>query len=98
MVNAFFKMSLDSRGWQVGRSLLDCHKYMLENHVACDVTFLFPTQDDSSVSVPAHSYMLRCRSPVFEAMLSGNFKETGEDITITDIEPDVFKGILRYYL
>ncbi|KAL3858819.1 hypothetical protein ACJMK2_009071 [Sinanodonta woodiana] len=65
---------------------------MLENHVACDVTFFIGKQRQE---VTAHKYVLISRSSVFYAMLCGLLQETGP-INIPDIEPDVFKQLLRF--
>ncbi|KAL3858829.1 hypothetical protein ACJMK2_009081 [Sinanodonta woodiana] len=65
---------------------------MFENHVACDVTFFLGKQRQE---VTAHKYVLISRSSVFYAMLCGLLQETGP-INIPDIEPDVFKQLLRF--
>ena len=85
------------RGWQVGKTLSQSNAYMFDNEVACDIKFAVRTSDGATVSIPAHKYMLMSRSPVFEAMLCGpgEYREQGEDVIITDIEPDVFKAVLR---
>ncbi|KAL3858854.1 hypothetical protein ACJMK2_009104 [Sinanodonta woodiana] len=65
---------------------------MFENHVACDVKFFIGKQRQE---VTAHKYVLISRSSVFYAMLCGLLQETGPT-NIPDIEPDVFKQLLRF--
>ena len=88
-----------NRGWQSGKSQNQCHQYMLENQLATDVIIKFP-QSGSSLSLDkelaAHKYMLIRRSPVFEAMLTGNFKEGGQIVTMPDVEPGVFMELLKF--
>ena len=70
---------------------------MLENQIISDVIIKFPSGESGSVykELAAHKYMLVSRSPVFEAMLTGNFKEGGHTVTITDVEPDIFMNLLK---
>ena len=81
------------QGWQLGKSILQCNKYMLENKVCCDVKFVFTQVKPACVT--AHKFMLISRSPVFYEM----FKETkmggNEAIEITDICPEIFQEMLR---
>ena len=77
------------------KSLAECNTYMLENKIACDVKIICHTLGGGCVELQAHKYMLISRSPVFEAMLSGSYLESDDSIKITDIEPDVFKEVLR---
>ena len=86
------------RGWQTSRSQNECHQYMLENQIISDVIIKFPSSGESGSGykeLAAHKYMLVSRSPVFEAMLTGNFKEGGHTVTITDVEPDTFMNLLK---
>ena len=88
-----------NRGWQSGKSQNQCHQYMLDNQVATDVIIKFPQSGSSGSEdkeLAAHKYMLICRSPVFEAMLTGNFKEGGHTVTIPDVEPGVFMELLKF--
>ena len=88
--------------WQISRTQNECHQYMLVNQVACDIIIKFPpigTKAEAGFQtlynqLKAHKYMLICRSPVFEAMLVGNFSEDGE-VTITDIDSDIFMELLK---
>jgi hypothetical protein len=71
---------------------------MLENHVACDIVIDFPASgsgESGGRQVAAHKYMLISNSPVFEAMVSGSLKEGDQNISISDVEPDVFMELLK---
>jgi hypothetical protein len=70
---------------------------MLENKLACDIKVVFPGTTGCN-EIVAHKYMLMSRSPVFEAMLCGDYRETSSSIIITDIEPDSFMELLRYII
>ncbi|KAK2141943.1 hypothetical protein LSH36_1012g00027 [Paralvinella palmiformis] len=85
-------------GWQTGRSSGDCHKYMLDNQVACDVTIKFTSAPSGSIceELLAHKYMLICRSPILETIVNGSIQDNNSVITITDIRKDVFHEVLRY--
>ena len=53
-------------------------------------------QRDSQYVMPDNDGFSCCT--VFEAMFcgSGDYKETSEDVVITDIEPEVFREMIRY--
>ena len=87
--------------WQVGKSTLETHKYLLENQIRCDVTFSLTSEDNTTKTVGAHSFILTSRSPVFETMfserwsgLTGRSKE--HPVKIEDITYDAFFELLRY--
>ena len=87
--------------WQVGKSLLEINKYMLDKQIRCDVTFNLTSQDSTTKSIGAHSFILMSRSPVFDAMFSQRWSGfTGEGkqlpIRIEDISYDSFLELLRY--
>ena len=86
-----------NRGWQCGKSLKETNQFMLDNQIGCDVNFQVSAPDGSTMTIPAHKYMLVSRSPVFQAMLCGpgEYQETSGDVVITDVEPDIFKEMLR---
>ena len=53
----------------------------------------------SREEIKAHRLILAARSSTFEAMLyRGDFRETiaGEVIEVPDVEPDIFRAMLRY--
>ncbi|KAL5008437.1 hypothetical protein ScPMuIL_014018 [Solemya velum] len=79
--------------WQDGKTLRDCSRYMLENQIGCDVTFLVGQKGQE---IRAHKFILISRSPVFQAMLCGPLGEKQTPIPIPDIEPHSFGLILRY--
>ncbi|KAK3581228.1 hypothetical protein CHS0354_024772 [Potamilus streckersoni] len=78
--------------WQAQRDILSSNRYMFENHVACDVTFIIGKQRQE---MTVHKYVMISRSSVFHAMLCGPLLETGP-ISIPDIEPEVFEQLLRF--
>ena len=82
--------------WQVSRSVLECTRYMLDNQVDCDVTFLLLSPDGEQSRVSAHKFMLVSRSPVFFAMLNGPMAERDSEIRIPDISREAFWELLRY--
>ena len=83
--------------WQVGKSVLDCNRYMWEKKLATDICFEVGPSDSQIVKVPAHRYVLVSRSPVFEAMFYGALSNNSDkDFRITDVEPEAFKEALKY--
>ncbi|CAC5411604.1 BTBD3_6 [Mytilus coruscus] len=78
--------------WQIGKSLSDRMKYMLDNQLMCDVTF--HVGSDKS-PIKAHKYMLASASPVFYSMFEGPLSEKG-DVDIADITPEYFNMMLQY--
>ncbi|XP_067660674.1 BTB/POZ domain-containing protein 6-like [Haliotis asinina] len=78
--------------WQAGKTVTECNRRMLETEEFSDVTFLLGSQKHV---VRAHRYVLVSRSCVFNAMFCGPLAEKG-DITIPDIEADIFTQFLRY--
>ncbi|KAK2143642.1 hypothetical protein LSH36_824g01033 [Paralvinella palmiformis] len=83
-------------GWQAGKSPIQCHRYMLDNQISCDVAVRFSGSTDV---IGAHAYMLMCRSPVFESMFAGNLiRNPGSVISIDlpGVDPEAFKEVLRY--
>lgn len=87
--------STPGEDWQNHLSVLESNRFMLENQVDCDVTFVLLPPGGDSVSVGAHRYQLISRSPVFFAMLSGPLANKAEEIKITDISPATFWQLLR---
>ncbi|KAL5018974.1 hypothetical protein ScPMuIL_004696 [Solemya velum] len=79
--------------WQTGKTLTECTQYMLEHEIACDVTFLL---GETKEEVRAHKVFMISRSSVFSAMFCGPLAETQDLIPIPDIEPEVFRILLRY--
>lgn len=66
---------------------------MFQNQTLCDVQFHFI----GGQSVGAHIAILSAGSPVFAAMFQSTFLESHtRQVTITDIEVDVFKQLLVY--
>ncbi|XP_046340690.2 BTB/POZ domain-containing protein 6-like isoform X2 [Haliotis rufescens] len=78
--------------WQAGKSVTECNLRMLDTEDFSDVTFRVGSEKQM---VRAHRYVLVSRSCVFHAMFCGPLAET-EEVTIPDIEPDVFREFLRY--
>ncbi|XP_046547323.1 BTB/POZ domain-containing protein 6-like [Haliotis rubra] len=78
--------------WQARKTLTQCNLRMLETEDFSDVTFRVGSREQV---VRAHRYVLVSRSCVFHAMFCGLLAGKGE-VTITDIEADIFKEFLRY--
>ena len=87
----------DTRGWQVGKSLPQCLSHILENEIASDLVFVVSSEDPSKAPtrIAAHMFMMKARSPVFEAMCSGDYTESSNDVHIVDSEPESFREMLR---
>ena len=81
----------DIKDWQIGKSVLQRMKYMLDNQLMCDVTFHVGTD---KTPIQAHKYMLASSSPVFYSMFDGPVAEKG-NVIIPDIEPETFEIILK---
>ena len=84
--------SSDVDHWQCDKTLPQCMEYMLDNQVACDVTFIVGAERET---VHAHRFMLISRSPLFHAMLEGPLAEKGM-IELPDVEKETFEEFLRY--
>ncbi|XP_046547331.1 BTB/POZ domain-containing protein 6-like [Haliotis rubra] len=78
--------------WQARKTVTQCNLRMLETEDFSDVTFRVGSQQQVA---RAHRYVLVSRSCVFHAMFCGPLAEKGE-VTIPDIEADIFKEFLRY--
>ncbi|XP_048245032.1 BTB/POZ domain-containing protein 6-like isoform X6 [Haliotis rufescens] len=78
--------------WQAGKTVTECNLHMLNTEDLSDVTFRVGSEKQV---FRAHRYVLVSCSCVFHAMFCGPLAETGE-VTITDIEADIFKEFLRY--
>ena len=76
--------------WQIGKTLSDRLCHMLNNQLMCDVTFHVGS---TQTPIKSHKFMLASASPVFYRMLDGPTAEK-EDVSIPDIEADVFNDIL----
>ncbi|KAL5006992.1 hypothetical protein ScPMuIL_015798 [Solemya velum] len=87
------KGSATVQDWQDGKCSAECSRYMLEQQIGCDVTFLVGGKRQE---VRAHKFILISRSPVFEARFCGPLAETQAAIPIPDIEPETFQLLLRY--
>jgi len=74
-------------------------RYMLDNEISTDVCFMVGPPDGATVDIRAHKLILISRSPVFEAMFSSGMTQIRNreevKIRIEDINPDVFKELLR---
>lgn len=65
-----------------------------------DVHFVFSAHEDNknepNLKVAAHKTLLSALSPVFDAMFSGNWKES-TSVDIVDSSPDAFNDFLQYF-
>lgn len=80
--------------WRSGKNVTQCNRYMFENEINCDITFVVGTGEDKQ-HISAHKYMLICRSEVFEAMLFGLLHEHSNTIEIPDVSPFAFRKLLE---
>lgn len=89
-------------GWQTGRTVLDCNRYMLEHDVGADVCFEIGSTGGATtaVEIRAHRYVLTSRSEVFEALFKSGMTECRNEneakIRIEDIQPEIFRETLRF--
>lgn len=84
--------------WQLGKTLADCMRYMLDNEISTDVCFEVGQPGGETVKFHAHKYMLIARSPVFEAMFSSGMTECSGPVAkvrVEDIDTDIFKELLK---
>ena len=76
--------------WQIGKTLSDRLCHMLNNQLMCDMTL---SVGSTQTPIKSHKFMLASASPVFYSMFDGPMAEKG-DVSIPDIEADVFNDIL----
>ena len=65
------------RGWQYGKSIVECNRYMLDHQLSTDVSFEVGPPDGARSQIRAHKYVLISRSAVFESMLFGLQRQMG---------------------
>ena len=82
-------------GWQVGKTIVEVNRYILENQVRCDVTFDLPAGNDVTKTIGAHTLILTSRSPVFEAMFSEGRSPDDGSVKVEDVQYDVFNEFLK---
>jgi len=95
-------------GWQFGKTVAECNRYMLDNQLSTDVSFQVGPQDGARSLIRGHKYVLMSRSAVFETMLFSHQKQLEEqnqnrttaadgDVTIriADMDPGIFKEMLK---
>ncbi|XP_053373266.1 BTB/POZ domain-containing protein 6-like [Mercenaria mercenaria] len=80
--------------WQTERSFEQTNWHMLQDGTLCDVTFL--VGNEKKEEVKAHKFILVSRSPVFYAMFCGSLAESNHTIQVPDIEPEIFRVLLRF--
>ncbi|XP_053373276.1 BTB/POZ domain-containing protein 6-like [Mercenaria mercenaria] len=80
--------------WQTERSFEETNRHMLHDGVLCDVTFLAGSSKKEEVK--AHKFVMVSRSPVFYAMFCGSLAESSSTVQIPDIEPEIFRELLRF--
>ena len=66
--------------------------WQMDKEVFCDVEFKVGEEEEL---IKAHKLLLTSRSPVFEGMLLGKLQETKSPLVIPDVDPAVFKALLR---
>ncbi|XP_053374045.1 BTB/POZ domain-containing protein 6-like [Mercenaria mercenaria] len=80
--------------WQTERAFEEANWHMLQDGILCDVTFLAGSSKKEEVK--AHKFILASRSPVFYAMFCGSLAESSNTVQIPDIEPGIFRDLLRF--
>lgn len=60
-----------------------------------DVHFIFHSDDDQPIRIPAHKLILTEASDVFLAMFNGSWKESSE-VKIVDATADAFEAFLQF--
>ena len=83
--------------WQTQcKSQRDCFKFLLKNEEMSDVVFVV---GEEKSRLPAHSFLLAARSPVFKAMFYGEMKESSRtnnnhEVEVPDIDAEAFIEML----
>ncbi|XP_060575293.1 BTB/POZ domain-containing protein 3-like [Ruditapes philippinarum] len=78
--------------WQLNKNLGGCLIELYERNLWTDVKFCCKDHDEGE-TIHAHKIVLAARSPVFQQMFFGAFKQNKEEI---DAEKRVFDLLLRY--
>ena len=91
-------MTLPDSDWQASKcNMKERHRVMFNNELLADVHFIVGS-GSTQRRIPAHKYMLVTGSSVFYAMFYGGLAETSQEISIPDVEPQVFLNLLRWVL
>ena len=83
---------MGDKDWQLRKTPTECIKHALNNELYTDIEF---TVGKEKEVVKAHKFILATCSPVFEKMFFGSLPESTSPITITDVEPEAFRNLLR---
>jgi BTB/POZ domain./PHR domain./BTB And C-terminal Kelch. len=82
--------------WQTTKSnVKDRNEHMYLNDLISDVRFCIGKKCNNKKTIPAHKYVLSTASPVFFAMLFGDFAKS-DVINIDDCETEAFMELLRF--
>ncbi|KAF6214489.1 hypothetical protein GE061_009232 [Apolygus lucorum] len=82
--------------WQVQQeSISERAQYILKTGLWSDCKFVVGA-DEPKREFKAHKLILSMASPVFEKMFQDCYKETKQDVTIVDIQPEAFGAMLNY--
>ena len=90
--------------WQTTKcSIIERNKFMFNNPLISDVTFVVPSSSSvgksssaKEVKLPAHKYILAIGSPVFFAMFYGDIAETTQTVDVPDCDSESFLELLRW--
>ena len=81
--------------WQSANAFGSTNLVMLENEIATDVQFSFPSSLVIE-KIKAHKFILMSRSSVFFTMFSSGMQDANRDVIIMDVMPSMFRTFLRY--
>lgn len=86
----------NSAQWQTTKiNVRERNEHMFLNDLISDIQFTVGKKGGVTKTIPAHKYVLATASPVFFAMLCGDFAKT-DNITIDDCEVEPFLELLRF--
>ena len=89
-------MAAPPDSWQLNqKTQRESFKFLLNNTEMSDVTFVVGAKKEKRI--PAHTFLLAARSPVFFAMFHGKMVQGSREneIEVPDIEQEVFMEVLR---
>ncbi|XP_060075873.1 BTB/POZ domain-containing protein 3-like isoform X1 [Ylistrum balloti] len=84
-----------AQDWRDDKSVVECHRYILEHELACDIHFkVGPPENEQQFG--AHKSLLMARSNEFFTMFEEHGTEPNGLIAVPDIDAMTFKLMLLY--